>query len=1036
MSLVTNQLKRHRDFVFTVHKPGHFQLVHSGTTADLYVHRTDYLGVLRAVEDLREDIHRVTNLLPAVKNESEKLSQHTVIVGTIGKSPIIDQLVQAGRLDVSGIKDQWEAYVIQSVSHPLPGVTKGLVIAGSDKRGTIYGIYELSRQIGISPWYWWADVTPQKHDCLTVKNGIYKQGSPSVQYRGIFLNNEAPSLTTWVNNKFGGFNHHFYEKIFELVLRLRANLLWPAMWSPKSFFRDDPLNPKLAHEYGVVIGTSHHEPMMRSWGEWGRFGKGEWNYSTNASNLLDFWDEGVQWVKDYEKLITVGMRGDGDEPMMEEGPIEERIKIMENIIRDQRKIISKRINPNVTQVEQVLALYKEVQEFYEQGMDVPEDVIILLANDNFGNIRMLPQKDERKHPSGYGMYYHFDYVGGPFSYRWVTSTPYEKIWEQLNMTYEHGVHKIWIVNVGDLKPHEAAAEFFLEMAYDISKWHRTNLPEFSLQWAEREFGRAYAAPTAEIVRKYKKCNGRRKGEILKPDTYSLTNYKEAETVLAQFEEMALQAEHIYHKLPSDKKDAFFQLVLYPTRASKNVMRVNIYAGLNNLYSKQGRIIANLYADLTEKAFEELNQDTVYYNQTLADGKWNGIMSNAHIGQTEWRSPERNIMPDIQRLPVMNGSEMGIAVEGSEDVWLENGTVRDLPAFSALSREPHFIDIFNLKGDPFKVTLSPSEPWIVLQKRETIIHQQQRIWVNIDWGKVPEGEEVTGELTIGDGHKKIAVEIRVYNPSQSFLYELEDMTFVESNGYVSMEGEHYSDNVAVGNAAWQRIPDYGRTLSSMAIFPTTTPTAVPGENAPYLEYKVYISNPGEVTVTTYKAPSNNIYRDRGLRYAIAFNDQEPQIIDSFPKENDAFYTSPLWSIGVIDNIRKNESQHLIHKPGVHTLRFWMVDPGIVLQKIVIDTGGVKPSYLGPPESYFKGKTKAVGKEGYLELLTWYDYARYLAESISSGDWEGLTVQESLGELNRAVLSAQEILSDPSVSLQKRVEMVAVLEESIKSVQRGD
>lgn len=1020
-------LLRHNAFISNGYTNGDFKLVFNKETADLYVEEDEFPGVARALKDLASDLTRVTSLEPSLKNSIKELAQETVFVGTIGQSEIINELIEKGKLDVDGITGKWESYVIQVVNDPVPGVKTGLVIAGSDRRGTIYGIYEISRQIGVSPWYWWADVTPEKQDNLVVQKGIYKQGEPSVKYRGIFLNNEAPSLSTWVG-RFGGFNHQFYEHIFELILRLRANYLWPAMWSPKSFFRDDPLNPKLAHEYGVVIGTSHHEPMMRAWGEWGRFGTGEWNYSTNKDNLLKFWADGIEWSKDYENFVTVGMRGDGDEPMMHDGTVKEMVTIMENIISDQRAILADKVNPDVSQVPQVWALYKEVQELYENGLDVPEDVTILLANDNFANIRMLPIGEERNHPGGYGMYYHFDYVGGPKSYRWINAVPNQKIWEQMHMAYEYGVDKMWIVNVGDLKPHEIAIDFFLELAYDVNKWNQDNLDQFTLQWAEREFGSAYAADIAEITDTYRKFTGRKKSEDVNPTTYSLLNYKEAETVLAEFEEISIRAEQIYELIPEDKKDAFFQLVLYPTRASKNVVKLNIYSGLNNLYATQGRASANLYADLSEQVFREEASDTKYYNSELADGKWRGIMSNAHIGQTGWQTPDNNIMPRLNRIPLVSGSEMGIAVEGSRDAYTQSGNiVRSLPDFSVLAQDRHYIDVFNMKLDPFKVSVTANEPWIIVTQEREIVDQDSRIWVEIDWDQAPKGERITGRLEITGTGKTIPVEVVAYNPDLAMFSHLDEMTFIESNGYVSIEAEHYSNNVAVDGLSWQKIDNYGRTLSSMVVLPTDSSHRTP-PSAPYLEYEVYISTPGYANVKVYTAPTNNINRSRGLFYGIGFDDQRIQLVDTFPKENDAYHTSPLWSRGVMDNIRITSTRHQLDA-GVHTLRFWMVDPGVVLQKIEIDTGGVNPSYLGAPESYYVGKSDTTEKDGYLQLLVAVDYGNYLVENTLIGTNHGQTTQENLNKLHTDLVEAATVLSNQQAKLEDRLNMLKQIERAI-------
>ncbi len=375
--------------------PGDFAVVQAKTPADIYVDPDDFLGVHYAVTNLRADIRRVTDCDAAIVHKASALQNPTIIIGTLGKSRIIDRLIQDGKIDPRQIAGKWESFFLQVVPDPLPGVESALVIVGSDKRGTIYGIYDLSEQMGVSPWYWWADVPIVHQDEVYVKPGKYVQGPPAVKYRGIFLNDEAPSLTRWAKEKYGGYDHRFYERIFELLLRMKANYLWPAMWD-NAFNEDDPLNPKLADEYGIVMGTSHHEPMLRAQKEWKRHGTGPWNYATNAEELRAFWDEGIERNKDFESLITIGMRGDGDMPMVEGGDMAANVTLLEKIVADQRKIIADRINPDLSKVPQLWALYKEVQEYYEKGMRVPDDVTLLWCDDNWGNVRRLPTEAERK----------------------------------------------------------------------------------------------------------------------------------------------------------------------------------------------------------------------------------------------------------------------------------------------------------------------------------------------------------------------------------------------------------------------------------------------------------------------------------------------------------------------------------------------------------------------------------------------------------------------------------------------------------------
>jgi hypothetical protein len=646
-------------YIETTPASGSFRLVHRGSAAMLYADAGDYAGVARAARDLQADVFRVSGCKALLRDNENSLSGDVVLIGTIGKSRIIDQLIRERKIDVSQIDGKWESTLIQVVPHPFPGVARGLVIAGSDKRGTIYGIYDLSEQIGVSPWYWWADVSVEHKDALYVKEGRWVEGEPAVKYRGIFLNDEAPSLTGWANEKFGGFNHQFYEKVFELLLRLKANFLWPAMWN-SAFNEDDPLNPKLADEYGIVMGTSHHEPMLRAQQEWKRHGTGPWDYAANAKTLDAFWEEGIERNKNYESVITLGMRGDGDMPMAEN----DDIALLEKIVADQRAIIARHQTPTLASDPQVWALYKEVQGYYEKGMRVPDDITLLWCDDNWGNIRRLPTADERKRSGGAGIYYHFDYVGDPRSYKWLNTNYIPKIWEQMNLASAYGANRIWIVNVGDLKPMEFPIEFFLNLARNPERWGKDHLQEYTELWAGREFGPEHAAEIADIVTKYTQYNGRRKPEQLEPDTFSQVNYREADRVFSEWKSLTERAERVYRQLPDSKRDAFFELVLYPTKASAIVNELYITAGKNHLYAAQGRTSTNDLAHDAQALFAADAALSDEYNHTLAHGKWDHMMDQTHIGYTFWNEPPLNAMPAITEVQPASGPRMAVAVEGS------------------------------------------------------------------------------------------------------------------------------------------------------------------------------------------------------------------------------------------------------------------------------------------------------------------------------------------------------------------------------------
>jgi len=927
-------------YVETVHRPGSFVVAQGRTLASIYVDPNDYAGVARAASDLQADIARVTGRSPRVAGVETSLGTDAIVIGTIGKNAVIDRLIRQRKIDVTAIAGQWEAFLIQVVPKPVPGVEIGLIIAGSDKRGTIYGIYDLSEQMGVSPWYWWADVPVAHKDALFVKAGKYIQGPPAVRYRGIFLNDEAPALAGWAHEKYGNLNHQMYEKVFELLLRLKANYLWPAMWN-NAFNEDDPLNPKLADEYGIVMGTSHHEPMLRAQQEWKRHGTGPWNYATNAEVLRQFWTEGAERNKKYESIFTIGMRGDGDMPMVEGGDMAANVNLLERIVADQRKIIAGHVNPDVSKVPQLWALYKEVQEYYENGMRVPDDVTLLWCDDNWGNVRRLPTDDERKRSGGAGVYYHFDYVGDPRSYKWLNTIPITKVWEQMNLAHHYGADRIWIVNVGDLKPMEFPMEFFLTLAWNPGQWSQEKIREYARSWAEREFGPRYTAEIADIISAYTKYNGRRKPELLAPTTFSLVDYGEADHIVAEWESVVAKAERIYRSLPENERDAFFELVLYPAKASAQVAQLYVTAGKNQLYSRQGRASTNDLAAQAQALFHADAALSDFYNHTLAHGKWDHMMDQTHIGYSSWNEPSSNVMPKVAEIEVPVAAALGVAVEGSAAAWPGSSGEPALPQFDGFNRQRRYIDVFNRGTAPLQFTATARAPWIVLDRAQGSVERERRLWVSIDWRKAPKGLRAAS-VTIKGAGAEVVVKVEAFNPETPARASVHG--FVEANGYVSIEAEHYTKKIDANSVRWEKIADYGRTLSSMSIFPVTSRSVTPPDS-PCLEYRMYLFHAGPVEVEAILAPTLNFVPGRGLRYAISFDDQPPEIIDALARNSLAD-----WEKSVADSVRKVTSTHILAGPGYHTLKFWMVDPGVVLQKLVVDVGGVKPSYLGPPESY--------------------------------------------------------------------------------------
>ena len=917
---------------------GCFDIAVNSTPVPLFISNYDYPGVIRTMEDLRDDLELVTGTKPDLNTSTFKPAPRIVIAGTIGNNPQIDQLISDGKIDVSEVAGGWEAYQIQVLTNPFPDVQEALVIVGSDKRGTIYGIYEISKQIGVNPWYFWADVPVKTQTDVTVLPDCKLTDKPSVQYRGIFLNDENPSLYGWVNERYGGFNHEFYADVFELILRLKGNYLWPAMWG-KAFYDDDPLNARTADLYGVVMGTSHHEPMGRAHVEWDRYGSGSWNYQTNEDTLRQFWIDGIKRIGEYEATISLGMRGDGDMAMSEDTNIE----LLQKIVADQREILKEYSKQDPDKELQLWALYKEVQDYYEKGMRVPDDVMLLLADDNWGNLRLLPEPGKAdEHPGGWGIYYHFDYVGGPRNYKWINTSQVSRIWEQMHLAWEYDVDRMWLVNVGDLKPMEFPISFFLDYAWDPEAMQLEDMEDYSERWATDIFGPYYGSEIARILDTYTKYNARRKPELLSPETYSLANFLEAENIVKNYNRLEEYTRVMYQQIPAEYKDAFYQLVMHPVEASANLNELYVTAAKNQLYAQQKRSLTNVTADLVLELFIEDQIITNRYH-SINDGKWNHMMDQTHIGYTYWQQPEQNNMPDTVKIRVPREAKMGISIEGTNDYWTENpDSAITLPVFDKFNQQRFHFEIFNQGEENFDYTVTTSVPWIELSSEAGTIVGQNRDWVSINWEEVPAGMH-SETITVNGAGTTINIQVPVFSPET----DLEGFTgFVEGNNYVSIEPEHFSRKITQGDSDWMIVPQMGRTLSSVTPVPVTDFSEKnPGDiYSPRLEYDIYFFSTGEFTVKTDLMPTLEFNQSKGLRFAISFDDEEPQIIN--------VHEDYSWGRIVADYRNQIISKHTITEPGEHILKIWTVDPGIAVQKIVVETGEVGDSYLGPPESFRK------------------------------------------------------------------------------------
>ena len=617
-------------------------LINGNDKVEIYMDANDCRGVSYAANALVKDISKVSGSQATITSNRKA----TILVGTIGHSAAIDQLVKQKRINGNLLKGKREKFIITVVDNQL-------IIAGSDRRGSIYGIYELSQQMGVSPWYDWADVPVEHHDSIFVNRGTYTDDEPAVRYRGIFLNDEAPCLTSWVKNTYGtGYgDHRFYQRVFELVLRLRGNMMWPAMWG-WAFYADDPENEKTADEMGVVMSTSHHEPMARNHQEYARNRKGwgPWNYQKNKANLQKFFREGIERMKGTEQIVTIGMRGDGDEAMSAEADT----KLMSQIINDQRKIIADVTGKEASETPQVWALYKEVLDYYDKGMKVPDDVTLLLCDDNWGNVRRVPNAKERKHKGGWGLYYHVDYVGAPRNSKMLNVTPVQNPWEQLTLAYENGIDRLWILNVGDLKPMEYPISQFMDMAWNPRKYDVNNITRHTRDWCAQQFGESQADEAARILNLICKYNGRCTPEMLDKNTYSLEN-GEWQEVVNQYLQLEADALRQYNSLPAAYHDAYRQIILFPIELMSNLHQMYFAQAQNHALYKQNNPKANIWADECERLFKRDSLICDVYNHKMSGGKWNGMMTQKHIGYKSWNDAfEKDTCPELFRVTSKNG----------------------------------------------------------------------------------------------------------------------------------------------------------------------------------------------------------------------------------------------------------------------------------------------------------------------------------------------------------------------------------------------
>ncbi len=907
----------------------------NGTAATIYLSSEDAKVVAIASEALRDDIERVTGLRASVSTKTPQ-SPSAILVGTVGQSSLIDRLVAAGKIDVSAIEGKWEAYTAAVVDNPLPGVERGLVIAGSDRRGTAFGIFGLSESMGVSPWHFWGSVpTPQKPALYIA--GSHTQPSPGVKYRGIFINDEDWSFQPWAANTFepevGNIGPRTYATVFELLLRMYGNVIWPAMheFPVKSTpFYEIPENKVVADNYAIIISTSHHEPMLTNSHEYDEDIHGPYDYWENRDRIFQFWEARVKESAEYENIYTIGMRGRRDEGMMApEGTTEEEkaAKIQNVIIPDQRRMIAKHVHPDPSAVPQIFIPYKETLVQYQSGLKLPDDVTIVWPDDNHGYIRQLSTPEENARSGGSGVYYHLQYWGVPRAYLWFHTTPLGMTRSEMIKAWDFNAHRIWINNVGGIKPYEIGTEFFMRLARDPEAYRDFDQNAYLTQWAERTFGADYANAIAGILEDYYRLNIVKRPEQLDLFDSGFSHTKggdEAQQRLDAFADLTERANAVYGNLPEAYKSAFYEMVLYSVRASDLINQKVLLAERSRLWESQGRTATASLAAQAHAAQEALLEEVRFFNEDNADGKWNYMVSPmplselpqwAHDTQRAWTMPE---VGDYSPSPA---AELGVMVEGTSE---------ELPTFSRPVDASHFIDIYNRGEEALNWTAEPSAPWIRLsQSRGT---SDSRIWVSIDWAEAPYGSNVSGSVTITGAGSEQTIGLNAFNPEGLDLAALPDV--VEHNGVttilaVDFEAREDGDD----GTGWRRVSQATASGDGMTIQPVTAPSIGLENlsvNSPSLTYQFYAFSTGDVTIHTQSLPTHKLTSDHeGLRYAVSLNGDEPRIVDIHADE----YTD-AWNKNTLRAAAIGVTDHHIEAPGLQTLQIWMVDAGVVLEKFTV------------------------------------------------------------------------------------------------------
>lgn len=942
-----------------------FTLASPRQTAAILYDASDAAVVKRAAELFAADVEAVTGRRPQVTSATGETGP-AVIVGTVGGSALIRRLSEAGKIDTAPLEGAWERYLIQTVANPLPGIRKALVIAGSDRRGAAYGLFTLSELIGVSPWYWWADVPVKKHAALHVDAPPTYSQTPSVRYRGIFLNDEDWGLTPWASQTFeperGNIGPRTYAKVCELLLRLKANYLAPAMHPVSTSFNQIPENKLVADTFAIVMGSTHCEPLLlNTASEWDTQTMGPWNYDKNKEGINRVLTQRVRENSPYENVYTLALRGLHDGAMSTTLPMHEKVRMLQQALLDQRQILAENIDRPVETVPQAFTPCKEVLEIYSNGLELPDDVTIVWPDDNYGYMKRLSGVREQRRTGRSGVYYHVSYLGVPHSYLWFSTTPPSLMYEELRKAYDTTADRLWLLNCGDLKGSEMQVSLFLDMAWDIGRFTADNVVTYPARWLAGIFGEAYYDRLEAMTREHLRLAFPRKPEYmgwgyhwnrfdhnceqLTDTDFSFTNYDEAPRRLEAYRKLGARAEALLHEIGDEARPAFYQLVYYPLRGAELMNRMTLGGQRNRWYARQGRAATNAVRDEVQRCYDSLQVITRGYNSLLG-GKWNHMMSmrQNYDGVSAYFN-----LPHLATHDAAGAPRLALQVAG-EDVTGARA-FHALPAFDNYLRRTYPVEIYNRGGGTLAWTAHASEPWVVLSKSAGKTADEERITVGIDWEKAPSGNAVPAQIVFRAGEQSEKVLVSLFNPTAPSRAELRGI-YVENNGCVSIPAagcHRVRENDRIKITA---VEDLGIEGPALQLGDPTAPLQIfRSRDVPCAEYDFYAFDAGSVDVYTYVLPTFPLHADRDFRIGENTNTDTKysvQIDDgalATPSSSHVEY-SQVWFESVLRNCAVNKSTLHIDKPGRHTLRIRVGDPGIVLQKIVLDFGGMKRSYLGP------------------------------------------------------------------------------------------